>query len=214
MESNKLRLMAPGCLVLLGLAYSPFSQAGEFEDKVAEGREAIAKGNAKSALKLLSAAEDAAPNNGVLVSTNDLARFWYYQGVGYHLKGDKKGRDMTNWRQALLMDLEFQWEEDLLQSEDAQALFEALRKEVGSRSRTDVGVPEKTGASTIHVDGERKRTGDEVRKGTHLGQIVCDDSSVHGKWTNFSSSVDWFSLCPNGVDTTVVVAKAEEEEND
>ena len=57
MESNKLRLMAPGCLVLLGLAFSPSSQAGDFEDKVAESREANAKGNGKSQKSFMQLSE-------------------------------------------------------------------------------------------------------------------------------------------------------------
>jgi hypothetical protein len=189
------------------------AHAGTVEDQIQVAKKALADQDSKAAQSALKTAEKAAPDADVVLSQTTVAQLHYYRGMGYFLKGDKKERDMDAWRKALVANNELQWDTTLSNSQDGQSLFEALRREVRGRPTVDTGVSKLTGKAEIYVDGVRVRNGDTVLTGTHLGQIVCDDESVHGLWTSFSRQVDWFDLCPGGVDTSVVVTEEEPEDD-
>lgn len=188
--------------------------AGQVEDDVAAAAKALAGGQVDAAVEALDAAEQHAEEATTLVGARTLARYWLYRGVVFHLQQDKKGRSMESWRQALVVDNELAWEEEVLDEGDPHSLFEALRGEVKGRARMDTGVPEKVGAARFYVSGQEVKAGDVVLSATHLAQIRCDDGKYRGAWSDLSKPVKWFKLCPGGVDTSVVVVEEAESEDE
>ena len=175
----------------MALALAGSSWAGPVEDNVAAAREALVAGKVDRARDKLKLAYKAAPSNGSLVSDATLANYWFLVGVVHHRQGDKKGRAMDAWRQALVVDNAFVWDDEVLADGDPQSLFEALRGEVGGRTRVGSGVPEKTGAARLYASGQRLTAGDEVIFAEHLAQIQCDDGVVRGSWSNFNKPPKW-----------------------
>ena len=141
-----------------------------------------------------------------------LARISYYRGVVEQLQGDKKGKAIDYWRAALVLDDQTPWEPEVLKADDPETLFEALRSEVRSRDKVDLGVPEAVGAAKLYVDGGKVASGDRALTGQHLAQITCPDGKTYGVWTDFAKPLKWFALCPGGVDTTVVVANQAQDD--
>jgi len=176
---------------------------------VAAAGAAVISGDWKSGLAEIKQAEKAAPQEIEVVSTATLSRMYYYQGLALHLKGAKESQVMGAWRASLAIDNDLVWDTSLIDDGDAWSLFEALRAEVRGRGSAEVGVPEKRGAAKIYVDGIERAPGDTVIAGEHLGQISCDDGVVRGTWTDFGRPMQWFKLCPDGVDTSVVVVEEE-----
>jgi hypothetical protein len=117
------------------------------------------------------------------------------------------------WRMALIVDNEFQWDEEVVKDRDAQDFFLALRAEVRSRSLVNPAVPEATGEARIYVDGIRVRAGDLALDGMHLAQIRCPDLATFGEWSTFAKPPKYFKKCPGGVDTSIVVEEVEEEDD-
>lgn len=204
------RAAAP-LLILVALS-GGVALAGPVEDRLGEARAAIIAGDYKTALKALDAAQAAAPGAETVVSAKALARIWYYRGVVEHLQGDKKGRAMDHWRQALVFANDLSWETEVLKADDPETLFEALRSEVRSRQKVDIGAPEAVGLAKLYVDGSKVGAGDRVLSGQHLAQITCPDGKTYGVWTDFSKSVKWLALCPGGVDTSVVANTAPQDD--
>jgi hypothetical protein len=194
------RTAAAVCLMLAG---GP-AWAGDLAADLTAARAAVAQGDPDAALDHLESAEEAAESLGQVANARMLARLWHLRGAALHKAGDDNYMDA--WRVALVIDNEYPWDEKLVDDGTAWNLFEALRAEVRDRPDVDPGVPEATGAAKIFVDGERRRAGDMVKEGTHLGQIECPDATVHGTWTTFKRAPKWFKLCPDGVDTSVIVA--------
>lgn len=197
------RTVASACLLL---AAGP-AWAGDLAGDLTAARAAVAEGDADTALGHLDAAKAAAEALPQVASPRMLARLWHLRGAALHQAGDDGYMDA--WRVALVIDNAYPWDEALVADGNAWNVFEALRAEVRDRPSIDPGVPEATGAAKIFVDGERRRAGETVKEGTHLGQIECPDGTVHGTWTSFKRTLKWFKLCPNGVDTSVVVAESD-----
>jgi len=195
-------------VTVLALLIAPGLARAAVSDELGKARAALVSGDGKAAAQALDSAEDEAVDEAAVLPASLLARLYFYRGVSEHIQGDKKGRALDAWRQALIFDNGFQWDREVLDADDPRALFEALRAEVRSRSRVDTWVPEAVGAAKLFVDGQRRSHGDEVRQGIHLAQIECPDGSVHGKWTDLTKDPKWFKLCPAGVDTSVVVEEA------
>ncbi len=194
-------------LLLVGAAV-----AGPVEDRLGEARAAILSKDFKAAVKALDAAQAAAPTAESVLSSRNLAKIWYYRGVVEQLQGDKKGRAIEYWRQTLVLENSFPWDREVLPADDPETLFEALRSEVRSRDKVDVGAPEAVGAAKLYVDGAKVGAGDRVLSGQHLAQVSCPDGKTYGVWTDFSKPLKWLSLCPGGVDTSVVVDTAPQDE--
>ena len=200
-------------LVLMGLGVPMSVSAGALEDDLSGVRTQIAAGDHKDALKALKTIEKSLGEVDAVVSTRSLARVWFYKGAAEFGTGNKKGRAEDAWRQALAIQNDFPWDADLMGDSDLISLFEALRGEVEGRGYVDTGVPEKVGAAKLYVDGVRHGSEETVIRGSHLAQIECPDAQgTFSVITDFSRPVDWFAMCPGGVDTSVEVAEAEEDE--
>jgi hypothetical protein len=179
-------------------------------DDLASVRVQLEAGEYKPALKMLKQLEKAFPELDALVEQRELSTMWLYRGVAEHLRGAKKDRDVNAWRQALIIDNEVPWDTSLVESDDSFGLFEALRGEVRSRNTRSPGIPEMTGAAELYVNGVRLREDEPMLEGIHLAQIKCpDEQGVFSTVTDFSQPVDWFALCPDGVDTSVVINEDE-----
>ena len=205
------RLRVGGLLLLLCAPLS--AQAESLEEDLTEVRALISAGEHKDALKSLKGIEKSLDDAGVVLGARSLARVWFYKGAAEFGTGNKKGRAEDAWRQTLTVQNDFPWDIDLMGESDLISLFEALRGEVEGRGYVDTGVPEKVGLAKLYVDGIQHGAEETVIRGVHLAQIECpDDQGTFGLLTDFSRPLDWFALCPGGVDTTVEVAEAEVDE--
>ncbi len=192
--------MLSAWLLLLSTSF-----AGTLAEPVASAKAALRAKDAKAAVAALAGVEEGV-RSGAVVDPAELASVFYLRGVALRLEGDKKKKAPDLWRSALAIDNSLPWDESLLDDGDAFSYFEALRGEVRSRGEVDPQVPEALGAAKAYVDGNRVRMGDTVIAGLHLAQISCDDGTIQGTWTSFDKPVKWVKLCPNGIDTSVVVA--------
>ena len=211
-RSSQRRSAALGLLLCLGGAGLPLrATASPLTDALGDARTALAAQDAAGALKSIEGAMAAAESLESVGRPGMLGRAWFYKGLALQLSG-KADAATDAWRMSLIIDNEHQWEEALYANGPLQDLYEALRKEVRDRSKVDAQVPEAVGAARLYVDGERVKSGATVLQGAHLAQVECPDGTVHGAWTDFSKKFKWLKLCPAGVDTTVVVADAEAED--
>lgn len=196
--------------LLLWTLASGVAYAGELKADLAAARAQIDAGEHKAALKTLAALEDELASIDGLVDQQELATLWLYRGAAEHLRGPRKDRDIEAWRQALAIDNALPWDESLVTDGDVFSLFEALRGEVRSRGSVTPGIPEATGAAKLYVDGVQLREDEPIISGTHLAQIDCpDEQGTFSVVTDFSRPLDWLALCPDGVDTSVVVEEDE-----
>ena len=207
-------LLRVGLVLMLALAPFAAAHAAEMDTRLADIRKAMASKDFKATAKLFKEADKTVPSDPAVVTQHALATLWFYRGVAEHLQGDPKGKAMDAWRQALVINSDFQWDTSVLDEGDPQSLFEALRSEVRGRARLDTGVPEKVGEAKLYVDGVLRSTGDQVVEGQHLLQIVCPDGKVYGAWSDLSKAPSWLKMCPDGVDTSVVVAAVAAPEDD
>ena len=188
--------------------------AGPLAEGLTGAREKIAANDPAGATSALNTIQASAGGAEALLEANELAKIFFYKGLATFIKTRSADACLADWRQALLIDNELAWDEELLEDPTSQDLFEVVRAEVRDRPRIDTQVPEKTGAAKLYVDGERVQFEDKVGEGMHLSQIACPDGSVHGIWTTYDkkTKMKWFKLCPGGVDTSVVVEEEEEDE--
>ncbi|MEC7948418.1 MAG: hypothetical protein VX265_12695 [Myxococcota bacterium] len=208
------RRILPRLALSAGFVAGPTAAWGAtLDDAVSSARAALQDGNEKRAVAELRDAEALAAAAPGIVHQARLGEALLLRGAALHRRGGRSAaRGMDAWRAALVVAPDLEWDTGLLGEGDDWSLFLALRGEVSSRQRVDVGVPAATGAATVHVDGVQMHAGDKVVSGNHLGQITCDDGTVHGIWTTLMPPPDWLALCPGGVDTTVVVAAPAEDD--
>jgi hypothetical protein len=200
-----------GLLACLGMA--GVAHAGTLDDAVSSARAAIQDGNDKGAVSALKDLEALAAGSAGVVKQARLGEALLLRGAALHRRGGRnEAKGMDAWRAALVVAPELEWDTGLLGEGDDWSVFLALRGEVASREKLDIGVPEATGVATVHLDGLRVRAGDTAPSGLHLGQITCDDGSVFGEWSDLSPAPDWLALCPGGVDTSVVVAAPDDDD--
>ena len=200
-------------MLLAGLGGGRMARASSLDDAVATARVALQDGDVRRAATALEAVEETSLGASEIVSRDRLGEALMLRGAALHRRGGRwQSRGMEAWRSALVVSPDLEWDTGLLGDGDDWSVFLALRGEVSARPQVDVGVPERTGAATVHVDGTRVRAGDTVLTGRHLGQIRCDDGRVYGVWTDLSPAPDWLGLCPGGVDTSVEVVEEEQDE--
>lgn len=200
-------------LLGVGLGLSGQAWAASLDDAVSAARASLQGGDLKGAVGALKDAESLAEAAPAVVSQARLGEALLLRGAALHRRGGRsEAKGMDAWRAAFVIAPDLEWDTGLLGEGDDWSVFLALRGEVASRTRLDAGVPEATGAATVHLDGVRVRAGDRVLAGRHLGQITCDDGTVHATWTDLSPPPDWLGLCPGGVDTSVVVAADDDDE--
>lgn len=152
----------------------------------------------------------------------DLAQFWVYKGYIHYAKGVAKSSkkeysaSQEAWKKAFVFDEEIQLDESILEglSEDEKEnvlnFFEQNRRLTSGGQRVDAQVPENVGEAKLFVDGINVVQGSDVLAGAHLVQIDCPQDSLQSKWMFLENGIekveiDWFALCPSGVDTTVEV---------
>lgn len=204
--------LGPTVLLCLALAGVSSASTADLDSALSSARAALLDERPSTALSALEEAETYARQAGVKVPAKSSASIFYLRGVAYRASGDRKNRAADLWRQALVIDNELVWDESLIDDGDAFSLFEALRGEVRGRPTVDPGVPEALGAAKAYIDGRRVRAGETVLEGMHLAQITCDDGTIPGVWTPLSRPLNWVKLCPNGIDTSVVVAEDDEDD--
>lgn len=201
-------------LMMLGVLWAQTARAESLSDHLVAARSAVAEGEKRAARRSLKLAEVAIVEGEGVVPPVYLARYWYLVGMELHLRR-KSSKSMDAWRKVLIVDPRFEWDIELVADKDPRRLFEALRGEIRVRTEVDAQVPEKVGAATLWVDGARVRHTDVVSAGMHLLQVVCPDETVHGEWTELpSKKLDWLGLCPDGVDTSVVIVEDAAGEDD
>ena len=176
--------------------FADVALAGTFEATLDAAGAAISTSDLATAASYIRAAQGYAPQSPDVLEGEQLGRIWLYRGVIASMIGEREDDVMNLWRQAFVA------------SGPERDLFEALRQEVQGRPRVDARVPEAIGAAQLYVDGGLRIAGDGVREGMHLAQITCpDEQGTFGVWTDFTErKFDWLAMCPEGVDTTVVVA--------
>ena len=188
--------------------------AGPVEEEVARARAAILAEDWDQAAKSLDAAESQAPQVDDVVLGDTLAGIWFYRGAVEYHTGDRDEAMLRHWRAALVLDINYRYDRDVVVDPVSADLFEALRSEVNQRPQYSAGAREDAIDARIFVDGVLQHDYDHVRLGRHLAQVACPDGSVEGKWVEIDEDVDLYELCPGGVEflTPTLVAEPEEEE--
>lgn len=194
-------------IALLLASVSGIARAETVADRLEAVRAAVAEGDKKQAKKLLMGADVLVADSNEILSASQIALLFYLRGVEASLRR-RQDAAMDAWRQTLLIDNLYEWDSALVADRDQHRLFEALRKEVGSRDEVSPGAPEKSGLAKLYVDGERIGSETRLLAGVHLAQVSCPETGVHGVWTDFEEPVAWLAMCPEGIDTTVVAADA------
>lgn len=206
----KRALRGPALVLGLGLAVVAAPAHAGVNDDLSAARAALVAGDNKGALAALQSAQAAAQSSTELVLNRQLAQIFYLRGVALRLNGDKDAGN-AEWRQALVIHNQHEWDGALIADNEVRDFFEALRSEVRGRPKVDALVPAQVGAAKLFIDGERAEAGQKVLEGLHLSQVACPEDVVYGQWTRFDKKTKWLKLCPKGVDTTVVVAAAEDD---
>lgn len=210
MDRGRLQLV----LVLLGSVWHSSAWGQSVAESLGEAVKAFEEDDTREMRRQLDDAEDAILQGESVVATPHLAQYWYLRGLEHH-KRRKTKRAMDAWRKALVVNPDFEWDVSLMSDKDPRRLFEALRGETGVRAEVDAQVPQKVGAATMWVDGRRVRHEARVMAGPHLLQVVCPDTKVYGQFTELpDKKLDWLSLCPAGVDTSVVVTESAADEDE
>lgn len=209
--SNTVRRVGWG----MGLVLMPtLAQAGPLTDQLSTAQKALVAKDTAAATAAVDAAEGAAEAQKAVARPSIIAKVHYYRGMATYMDGDQDAA-MNQWRTALMIDNELQWDEAIAKDTQAQDLFEALRKEVRDRPMEDAGVPPMLGLAKLYVDGQRICPSESVQEGTHLIQVDCPDDGIYGQWVTFpKKKVKWLKLCPNGVDTSLIPEPEEAEEED
>ena len=120
--------------------------------KLEQVRFDIEKGRYNKALKILKTLEKDAPKSDEILSSNELAAVWYLRGVIQHKKRDDV---MDAWRQALVINPNYPWEDNLIRDPVMRDLFYAIQQEVLYRDTQTVFVPQEHGSAKIFIDGRR-----------------------------------------------------------
>ena len=175
---------------------------------------ALRQNNAKVALKLSDALRDSIACPQRVPLNDQLAMLWVHRGYAYQLLG-KDDQVQLSWEQAFSMSPEVQLDPALLEKlseadqENLLNRFEQLRRLVEAQGVMDPQIPEQIGQAKIFINGRTLSTGQGLKPGEHLAQIVCPEDSLQSRWTTFEEPLDWFAMCPNGVD--ISAGEAEED---
>lgn len=208
-------------LWLMGLSFS-FAETGDVDPSTAQQQyiehnlvlTAIQSGNAKTALKESQNLEKSISCPQRVPLNDQLANLWVHRGYVYQLQG-KDEQLQEAWAQAFAMSPDIQLDQKLLdgmpeaEQENLLNRFEQIRRLVEGQGVMDPSIPEQLGEAKVFINGRSLTAGQGVKPGQHLAQIVCPDDGLQSQWTDFSKPLDWFEMCPSGVDTSA--APAEED---
>ena len=168
----------------------------------------LRQNNAKGALKLSDALRDSLSCPQRIPLNDQLAMIWVYRGFAYQELG-KDEQVQQAWEQAFSMSPKVQLDPALLdglsESEEETLLnrFEQIRRLVEAQGVMDPQMPEQLGDAKIFINGRTLSSGQGLKPGEHLAQIVCPNDGLQSRWTTFEEPLDWFAMCPSGVDTSV-----------
>lgn len=201
--------------LVLALACLPaVAGAGTLPDELSAAQKALVAKDTSGALAAVDSAETASADLDSVAVPGLIGKVHYYRGMAVYMDGDQD-KAMSEWRTALMIDNELQWDESIAKDRQAQDLFEALRKEVRDRPQVDALVPPLLGLAKLYVDGTRICPGGTVQEGTHLIQVDCPEDRVRGDWVTFpKKKVKWLKICPNEIDTSLIPEPEEAPEED
>jgi len=195
---------------LFSLFFAVDANAGAIGDLATASGDAVKSGDSDSNIEILMRAIKVAPDEEEIVKPADLARLYQYAGLAAFKKGDTDDDSVAYFRQALMIDSELSWKEEVFNHDDAWTLFEALRREISGKKQVSSGVPEFTGQAKIYVNGESKSHGSEVYEGKHLVQITCPGGQVYGRWHKFGKAPKYRAMCPDGFGSVAALADSGE----
>ena len=112
---------------------------------------------------------------------------------------DDQDDAMEAWRTALRLIPELTWDPDLPAVNDADAVFEALRREVRGRAKTVVGVPADLGATQLYVAGQPATPDMALPEGSYLVQAACPDGELRSRWWRSDKPLKAEKSCPGGL---------------
>lgn len=174
----------------------------------------ISNNNAKDALKASSILRKELSCPQRIPLTKDLAMIWVHRGYAEQMLG-KDERVQRAWEQAFAIDAAVQMDPEILkglpelEQENLLNHFEQVRRLVEGQGILDPNIPDNKGEAKIFVNGRSLSSGQGVKAGEHLAQIVCPNDGLQSIWTTFEEPQEWFSMCPSGVE--VSDAPAEED---
>lgn len=198
-----------GLLLVLHLAMAEESGGDVVVQHTEEAKQAIlAKDFAKAEQLFTQVYAELGSSNRVMTNS-EISTLWYLRGISAFLQGQDA---LDYWRQALVINPEQQWDENLSTDESAQDAFWALKKEVLSRKIVSLQIPEQYGRAVLYVDGYERAPADFAYQGEHLAQIQCPQGEVFSVWTNFEKKMKWLKMCPYTFDVTDMPPKEEEDE--
>ncbi len=114
---------------------------------------------------------------------------------------------MDAWRAALRVAPELSWDDALPAEGDADAVFEALRREVRGRPRTVVGVPADLGSTRLFVAGQPATPELALPEGSYLVQASCPDGVLRSRWWRSDKPLRAEKSCPGGLGEAMAVAE-------
>ncbi len=185
-------------LMLTAAAYAQDTQA-----LIAQAQEALVSGDIKTARQLLDAAEEALAAPEDVVDPAVLGALWLYQGAAAAGKKRRIDKALADWRVALRLHPAQALDAALFPGIESADLFEALRREVTSRT-VPSGLPEAGYAVAVFIDGLEPDPIEPILDGEHLVQVRCPQSGLRSQWV--SPPIAWGTLCPEGLEA------AEEED--
>jgi|GEM_PF-4640617 len=165
----------------------------------------ISNNNAKGALKASSILRKGLSCPQRIPKPKDLALMWVHRGYAEQLLG-KDDRVQRAWEQAFAIDADIQMDSEILKGlsevdqENLLNHFEQVRRLVEGQGILDPNIPENVGEAKIFVNGRSLSSGQGVKAGEHLAQIVCPNDGLQSTWTTFEEPLEWFSMCPSGVE--------------
>ena len=165
----------------------------------------IENNNAKGALKASNILRKGLSCPQRIPRTKDLAMMWVHRGYAEQLLG-RDERVQFAWEQAFAIDADIQMDsvilKDLSELDQENLLnhFEQVRRLVEGQGVLDPNIHENLGEAKIFVNGRSLSSGQGLKTGEHLAQIVCPDDGLQSKWTTFEEPFEWFSMCPSGVE--------------
>lgn len=128
------------------------------------------------------------------------------QGAAWWSLGDQDTA-MDAWREALRVAPALSWDATLPSEGDADAVFEALRREVAGRPRTVVGVPADLGATRLFVAGQPATPDLALPEGSYLVQAACPDGVLRSRWWKSTKPLKVDKSCPGGLGEALAVAE-------
>lgn len=195
------------CLLAPGPAH-----AGAVEDLLDATLQALLAKEYDEVAKYTKRAEKVADSSDTVIPATTLANIWYYAGLAEWYGGDRDTRALEQWRLALASYEEHPWDATNFVDDEAETVFESLRREVKSRKHVDLAIPEEHGKAKIFVSGRPVQMGDEVVDGNrYLIQVVCPpDGTVYSRWWKYGKAPKYEELCPEGFGVVEEAPPAEE----